>query len=249
MKNIDVKIFSQIESIKFGYGYYDHDVCPYVFKNAIFKGLSFTNIETDLMTNQIFKIMDLDERECTGKIHTVILYLALISANHLHLTAKLFSSCIFANMRDLTVQGQFKNIDEDFFKSIPQIKKIEFSFTNMRNFLHSSNNIWMKNMHSNGFEYANKSMMIEAIESNKEMFISFQMSDYNTNYFYPGEDFCLFKYFPYKKAILFFINFENDGQYDRFHRLSDKCTFYFLTQNFFLINFYTFTALFRRTNS
>ena len=88
----------------------------------------------------------------------------------------------------------------------------------------------MSNLYDLGSIYELKTDMLAAFAKGEYFYI--QLNSVKDFYAYPTEDFCLYKYFPYKKAILSKLVFWNRVIPETIKNFTDKCTYKLLAQNY-----------------
>ena len=80
-------------------------------------------------------------------------------------------------------------------------------------------------------DYSSKQEMAMSLEKKLDRTLHFKLIDAQTRYDFPEEDFCLYKYFPSRKAIHTRILRKQDDLYYKIGDQSGKCTIDFLVQN------------------
>ena len=111
----------------------------------------------------------------------------------------------------------------------------------MRNFFHSSSNEWLRYIFEQAITYNSSKELINYIQNNTDKSQTYELvlTDSLASYSFPDEDFCLFKYFPGKRAIATVLNYKNEENMLKRYQEKKTLTMKLLEHNSQLITNYS----------
>ena len=204
--------------------------CPYVFKNAEIGKFKLTQDRDSLFLHHSLRFYDIkNPNNESVNLHSWIFELMYLQVFNLRLDEKSLNVLVYKKIFNLEIQGTLSSIRDDIFKNFQELIKFDIDVANFRDFIHASNNKWLAHLYVGGETFRTKTDMINR---KTEYYFSLSISQSTGIYWYkfPGEDFCLFKYFPAKKAIASFL-LHKDLDLTEVVYLKNESTIRFLTQN------------------
>lgn len=203
-------LFNQYKSISFAQCAFSSPMCPSIFKNADLDQIAFTTylprfVSTNYTVDASFKTLIIKD------------------VTKLDLNPQLLNVNLFYNTTNIQIVScSLYNIDQDLFKSFPNVRVLELNLINLRGFLHSKGLSWTNSMNSNIFITSSNT----TLDTKQAKVVRFSgkrtykvngwvesFNNYNFNHVYdvkffpyldynfPDEDLCLFKQFPYEKMM------------------------------------------------
>lgn len=176
INHVDKKLnfFGNITTVGFGFTVaYSIQTCPFIFLNTKIEYLFFYGL-----SNTFLKRNKLGFSTFNNSINTIVKKLH-ISVYKVNLDKKLMSEDIFKNIIFLILNGQFKFIRNNVLNSFKKLIYLELSIKNFINFLDEN------------------SKLLHVFKPNRKNFtrVIQIIVDFNDDYQFPNEDFCLFKDF------------------------------------------------------
>ena len=217
-ENADIRLFSNMENVNLGFtnnNDFRAPICPYAFKNANLNAISntkFTN--TKFFKNEMRFLEIKNTKNSSIDVNANIFTLEFEETFYTTIDSTTISPHVFARTNTLTFSGQPSAIDENIFKNLKKLKCFDFFLRTVRNFFHSSDNKWMAGLNFYGEEFKSQEEIANLFKPLNNSTISYfrfiiAETSVTAKYKYPEEDFCLFKYFPQRKAIVTFLFAEN----------------------------------------
>ena len=191
-------VFSSFASIAFSTGIlYPNEICPYVFKDAKLKFLTFELID------QFPTKIKLNFIDVNADINSNIDRLNLYNFNVTYLNSAILNKNVFVNLKSLIIDYCIlDDIQENLFISFKMLRYIRLQLSNFDSFMYSSSNkAWMKYL--NGDIKVNLKNQTE-IDLNKknQMLIEFaNRYEDDSEYVYLDEEIFKFQYFPHDKLV------------------------------------------------
>jgi hypothetical protein len=175
-----------------------------VFKNSFIDYLYFFELSNSSAKRNYFAFKkEQNKSDFNSKINLLELH-----AYKITLSSKILDEDIFKELKKLFIFNQLEYIEPDTFRPFENLTNIYFDFYSLKTFFHRGVR-WMQNL-----KPKNTTNTLSVYFTQNTIPIS------STNYYYPDEDFCLFKYFPYQRPVGIFPDI-----------CVNSCTFLWLTQN------------------
>ena len=125
-------------------------------------------------------------------------YVTFVNVYRIKIDSIVLSKCIFDKTREITISGFFDYIQPDIFKEFEQVNRFYLVLYNLRQLFHTNMN-WLYYLN---YFLLSKTFNLDYIKANSIFFLVVFGESYNDiNYFYPEEDFCLFKQFPHERFV------------------------------------------------
>ena len=211
-------LFFPFSNIKLGLGLdYINDICPIIFKQKTFETLEITN----LTVKNRLKFTDIQIP--SGKSLDAAIKKLVITDSEITLDAKLVNDKVFNKLEYLEFSNKLISVEEEFFKSIQSIKRLEFNLDNMYQFVNNNKEMWFWFNPNVYIANLNK----EKADENKNKQITFILRDNLNNYTFSDDNFCDFYNFPHERLVIPIIV--------RKTSTNCSCTLSFLGKNY---NFY-----------
>ena len=172
-------------------------LCPIIFKNTYLR-LFTLNYQSE--NSLVF-----DDTETFDDLNSNIDTFRLFSSNNLILSSTLLNKFVFSNLKTLDLDYvKLKSIEEDTFKSLQNLKTILIVIENLKEFIRSSNNTWMKSLNGDVNVDLNN---VASIEKSKNDSLLLTMNNRNNgqSYLYPDEDLVYFENWPHNKMAFYRI--------------------------------------------
>lgn len=222
-ENKSVRIFSGLEKMNIRISMYSVDltrpICPYLFQNANIRQLSLLMYHRSLNRHIRLSFYDIrNPKNLSINLNITIqeLYVTGPDCNSL-------SPDFYEGIKYFRSAYQFQSIcdmatiQSDFFRNFEKLELIMIRMNRMRNFYHYSTNEWLSSIFHQVPSFENRQDLVNYhINSSSDAttipcLIFYLISFSNTAYFYPEEDFCLFKHFPVLKPIHTGLGLENNS--------------------------------------
>ena len=224
----------------------DIEVCPLVFANANIIEFENHGMIKSFHKINVFKFSEISFPNLNSNIKRVSFY----GLENIDLDSSILNKHVFQNIEKIWLIGHIKSIQVDIFKSFKKIKTLTIQIADIRRFFHSNSIEWIKNL--NGEINVNlsnlTSMSKEDLAKNQFKFYvsspipiaATNLFDENMHYIqstYPDEDFCLYRYFPFHKMILFYDKINEIFRLnERYTRTKITCTYLWLIQLYPIIS-------------
>ena len=187
--------------------FFSKKTCPYVFMNTKLVHLTLGQITNSLILKNQLEFLDINQKDDFDLNNQDIFFLNIGIAFE-DITTRLIDKYVFKYINRLLISGVVESIQEDLFSRLKYLGFIYLNFDNFGNFIHNSDNKWMKYLNSdvkvnlkNQREVKSnlvKSLKIELFQKSK---VFDTVRTFGNIYMYPDEDFCLFKYFPHDHLV------------------------------------------------
>lgn len=182
----------EIETLTFfdEIGYLKNKICPYVFRNMKINTLMFMiEMKDDFFEKNSLKFMSVKTSNKSiynleNYLNSTILDFELKILIRVKLDETLIDKYVFKKLERLDIQILINYIQEDLFSHFVYLQYLNFNIINMRELFHSSTNKWFYYLNWKGL----KSLVII-------------LYDWLSEYDFPNEDICLFKYFPHERNV------------------------------------------------
>ncbi|CAM6031612.1 unnamed protein product [Sphagnum compactum] len=162
---------------------------------------------TRLFKNELTFLEIKNPRNMSINLNSRIIEIELHDIYKTDIDLRLISPHVFGNLLFLFVQGQPDLLHAELFRTFRKLVSFKLVLGSVRDFFHSSENKWLALMYSSGREFESQSEM-ENFNSRTDLsgygFFRLLIGEdgFTASYRYPTEDFCLFKHFPIRKAVL-----------------------------------------------
>ena len=176
----NIRILSLNEGIRF-----TSEICPFIFKNALFYLLAINKISSSFVDENILKFQNKTALNLNSSI-----YQLQLDFYHIELNSNILNVYAFKKLKILDLNGPINSIQPDLFKSFDYLRQLRLRSQNVRK-LFAKNNKWLNflNLKTNNRQDSFLLVIYQAFSN-----VSF--------YEYPDEDFCLFKSFPHRQNVL-----------------------------------------------
>jgi hypothetical protein len=190
--------------------YLKQETSPLVFKNSLLTCLEFLELTNSSSKRNYFQFNE--EANNMTYLNSSINELRLF-VYKLTLSSRIMNELVFEKLERLMVLNQLEYIEPDTFKPFKNLKQIYFGFYSLKPFFQRDT----RRLAGLNYAYENYTNV------SNTMVVSFAEKNFHTSqnvYYFPDNDFCLFKYFPHQRRVLFSFNI-----------CIQTCTFLWLVQN------------------
>lgn len=222
-KDISFIVFSNVtllklqNSVKFRKTAY----CPFIFNNSYLNELDINNLyDTEFLKNTYY-FMDINKTD----IHGSILYSSFSLYNY-KLDENFLYKDIYGNTSMTLFKGTISSIDKELFKNLINLRKIYFILYHASKFITKSLD-WMNPINEN-IKVREDNDSLEIYLQNNSSNVKF-IGLYFLDYLFNDVDLCLFKDFPFFRAI-YPVIFE--------HSAVCSCTYIWLSKYFYIYEKY-----------
>ena len=203
---------------------------------------------TDLIENKTI----IGSNKTKVKLNSQVKLLYLWDIYNVDLSESLVDKYVYKRIEYFCVFGSFLSINDFTFKSLQHLYDIRFLIRNPREFWHNSaDHKWLMHINSrqaHNFTIQNQTKITDdIIKWYKMKFGLLSLTDYFLDYDYPNEDMCLFRNFPHKNTILFYlfpIDFWGQNAVDKNIFNVRTCTMFHLTRYSFLFKHLKINGIF-----
>ena len=188
--------------------YYSKKTCPYVFMNSKLSRLSLNYITNSLILKNQLEFVEVNQTNEFDLYNRDLFYLK-IKLTFEQVTLKLINRFVFKYLKRLLISGVIESIQVDLFSHFKHLDFLFLNLDNLEDFLHKSDNSWMKYLNSavnvdmnNSTEVKNNLHKAFTFEINsKYKLVNDALAFFQKSYLYPDEDFCLFQHFPHENLV------------------------------------------------
>ena len=186
-------------------------ICPFLFRNSSLWELSFDGFVNSFYKRNLLnfeKIIDTNNIDIGSKIS----HLKLCNSIKIDIDSILMDKLVFKNLRILTLFGEISSIESGLFKNFKCLNHIYLYANYFQLLSHRRGIDWMFDLNSdysidllnntiNLTELSEKSILMELIYNDEKGFSTFD-TFFKVDSFFPNEDFCLYKDFPFDHLIV-----------------------------------------------
>lgn len=174
-------------------------VCPFVFHKARISYLFLSSISTIVFKNQLTfnRNIQINSTSFNPLIGFLCLFLY-----HVDLDSRVLNKYVFKNTLLLSINGIVNQIEDELFKSFPNLRLIIFKSENIRNIFQKRNK-WLKYLNIDVNKRIKHIDLNKRYSLNDVLTLAFKHSHPNfTLYDFPDADFCYFKDFPHLNLVI-----------------------------------------------
>ena len=192
LKTYDINLFANnffLEIIMFNS--LSKPVCPIVFKNAAINQITVKSQSNNLIRRHILKFLEMKAPgNETIDLNCQIRHLTFTLMYRINIDEDFLSHLIYARTAMFKFDGTFSHISPDVFKPLINLRQLEISLNNTREFFHSSDNKWLQHVFSQGVAFETKLEIEEHTKPYNQIF-TLTLIDFSLWYDFPEEYFCL----------------------------------------------------------
>lgn len=195
-------LFSSFKSLYLGYSSsvdFSSPICPAVFKNTNLDSLFMTNLS---LSNRP-RFIDVQDSDANINSHINSVH---IQASQIGLDSSLLDKHVFKNTKKISIEfSNLTAIDTHVFSQLRSLKHINFWLFNFDHLIHSIGLDWLNGLNNELKLFYDVEVLDKKFQKLKEFVhkkqVTIELRDESGTYFYPDEDFCIFKDFPHSRLV------------------------------------------------
>ena len=207
-------------------------ICPYIFNNAYINKLNFLGLTTSQIERRDFSFIP----EYRGTLINSSVSILAMNIYKLNLSNLMVNENVFKNIGFLLIDGRPGYIQDDLFVQLRSLNYLEIHVHSIMQMFTSYSNKWLASIRFEDVDFETIQERIDALNDQGNAFV-FRLSflEDSGSFEYSDGDFCLFKYFPFKKFISFEAYKQTKLVSEFIQIQNETCLSGFLLQNMFLL--------------